>query len=138
MTIDQAEDGPNPFAVTTTDLPPPMPGRRRPMSVGAIMVWLLLIPAMVSNALLWGSIGLQAWLPSAIQSSDGLVILAWIFLGIPMLGGIYGVVVGMLLYRASGYRYLLVHPVAQFFFQPAWFFFTMTAGCFAAILGRVF
>jgi hypothetical protein len=101
--------------------------------VGDVLVWTLLLPAVVANALFWGYVWVDdLWLGQAMRSY-GMNLLIFLFTALPLMAAIYGGIGGWWLYRTTHGRYRFAHPVAQVFFQPFWSIVSVTAGCFAII-----
>ena len=137
-TNDDASPVANPYATPASELklPPvvataidsvPQP------SVGWILLWTLLVPAAAANLMFWGYAFMDDLLFGQAASSYGINLLFFLFIAIPLLGAIYGVVGGWWLHRTTHGQSSFTHPVVQIFFQPFWTVVSVTAGCFAAI-----
>jgi len=94
--------------------------------IAETVVLLLVLPAILSNAVFWGLIFLEPYIRSVIPFTGFLAL-------VPAVGVVYGLVVGNILYSHLGIRNSFFHPVAQAIFQPFWFFVMLAGGCICAI-----
>ena len=106
------------------------PGQQQ-NSVVWLLLWTLLVPALVANALFW----IYYWLDLSIfqdyMRSYGTNFLIYIATVVPFVGVLYGVVIGYVFHRRPLGKYKFLNPFIQGLFQPFWFVISVTAGCFA-------
>ena len=95
--------------------------------VGETLLILFVVPAILSNAVFWGLVWMEPYLRWAGDP------LGYFFLVVPAIGILYGILAGSILRFHLGIQNGFVHPIAQAFFQPFWFFVMLIGGCICAV-----
>ncbi|MBL8889267.1 MAG: hypothetical protein JNL67_04765 [Planctomycetaceae bacterium] len=120
----------NPYETPVTEpFEAPSP-KFRESSSKWVLLWTLLVPAFVANALFWTYFALDEMFLREGMRSYGMNFLIFMLTAVPLGGLLYGIFVGNWMQSKTGGNNGFLTPLAQCFFQPFWFFISVTAGCF--------
>lgn len=123
----------NPYETPVTEqLESPNP-KFRTASTSSVLLWTLLVPALTANALFWAYVALDNIYFLEGNRSYGMNYLIYLLTAVPFGGLLYGAFMGNRMQQATGGSNGFLTRLAQCFFQPFWFFISVTAGCFVVV-----
>lgn len=119
----------NPYETPVTeqfDSPNP---KIREASSNLALLWTLLVPALIANALFWTYFVFHEISGPKGKGYHGENLLIYLITVVPFVGVLYGITLGSYFHRKKMERHRLLDPLVQGLFQPFWFFISVTAGC---------
>jgi hypothetical protein len=111
--------------------------RQRRMPIAWPLLWTILIPAILANALFWGYYYIDDLFFHRTSITLGANLWVILLAALPFIGVLYGTTTGYLLYVTTPGEYRILHPVVQALFQPFWFIVSVASGLcvVGAVLG---
>ena len=100
------------------------------VSVTWILLWTLFVPGLIANVMLgYYLVSAESILHERRRSyepsfGNSLIVVA------PLVGMIYGGLIGYWLYCTTLGKYPVLHPLVQGFLQPFWFVISMATSCY--------
>jgi hypothetical protein len=100
------------------------------VSVTWILLWTLFVPVLIANAMIWSYLLSEESISLEIRQSFGPSYANSLIAIVPLVGMMYGGLIGYWLHCTTLGKYPVLHPLVQGFLQPFWFVISMATSCY--------